>query len=238
MRPTRLGCCVRLLRSPPKWSTSFAVLSLLSALPLAAQGPAIELEPSRVLSEDEVEVRGSGFCYRPPCAPVAIRMQGVVVVEEAAVGEDGTFRTTFVADAGPGTYRVTAATRNGEEQTGEGAQASAELVVEYGPRLILEPTEVRAGQIVTIWGLGFPEREEGEAITVMVDGAVVAKEVGRREDGTLEAYVQLDFEPGIYEIAVTRRLEGADEIVAVAEVIVGVGEQEPGPREKEGPDVQ
>lgn len=204
---------------------------LLGCLSLSAapMGPSLKLEPNRVASEGEVRAYGSGFCVEQGCSAITLRLQGWTVVEELYPDSEGSFEATFVADAGAGTYRVTAMQSLGDPAgTSEVTSviASAELVIEFGPRLLVDPTEVRVGDVVTVWAVDLPA-DESALLVIKLGQEVMDSKMEKREDGTLAASFVVPLEPGIYEVSVSRPGAEDGETLAKTELIVAVGSRTP-----------
>ncbi len=212
-------------------------------LPLSAQERAsLTLEPDTVRSEAEVKAVGSGFCGESDCPPVTIRLQGVIVVEQVMPGPDGAFEVHFVAEAGPGRYVVSASQGVREEVQrqvgGRWTEATAELTIELGPRLILEPRAVHRGEWVRVTGVGFSGPYAVDVVSLKLGEEVVVDEVKVRKDGTLEARVAAQVEAGLHRLSVTLVTIEGDSVDVGADLIVAIGDRPREPREQEPPSIE
>lgn len=105
-----------------------------------------------------------------------------------------------------------------------------------GPRLILDPNPVKSGLPLTVHGLEFCEGAQCSPVTILLDDVEVAVKIPEGAGGNFSAEIQALAGPGLHVVRAAQADENTGEIFeSSADLVVGVGEREPGPAEPQGP---
>lgn len=93
-----------------------------------------------------------------------------------------------------------------------------------GPRLVVEPQVVKAGDATSVYGHGFCGDPACSEVLIYLDDRPVSKAVKPSRDGTFSARIQALADPGKHEIlAVQSKGPKNGEIRVIGELILGVG---------------
>jgi hypothetical protein len=99
------------------------------------------------------------------------------------------------------------------------------------PRIVVDPDTIKSGEDVTVHGFDFCGDEGCSAVRIVLEDEAVAEDVEVGPRGGFAVSFAALAPPGFHEVLAVQET-GADgeEIEAVFELTIGVGEQKPGPR--------
>jgi len=105
------------------------------------------------------------------------------------------------------------------------------IAAEAGPRIVLDPDTAKSGESVTVNGFGFCAEEGCSPVRIVLEDDAVAEGVEVGPDGNFAVAIDTLAPPGLHDVlAIQESGPDGERIEAVAELVLGVGEQEPGGR--------
>jgi hypothetical protein len=105
-----------------------------------------------------------------------------------------------------------------------------------GPRLIIDPNPAKSGEPVTVHGLDFCEGAQCSVVTVLLDDVAMHNKVPVRSGGVFAVEIEARTAPGLHSVRAFQTDESTGDVIeSSADLVVGVGEREPGPAETPGP---
>ena len=112
------------------------------------------------------------------------------------------------------------------------ALAMALTAAEDQPRILLDPNTTKSGEQVTVHGFNFCGDDECSLVRIVLEDEVRAGEVEVGPDGYFAVAFEALAPPGVHDVFAIQDVgPNGDPVEAVAELTLGVGEQEPGGRQ-------
>ena len=105
------------------------------------------------------------------------------------------------------------------------------IAAEPAPRIVLDPDTTKSGEKVTVHGFGFCGEGGCSVVRIVLEDDAVAEDVEIGPDGNFAVTIDALAPPGLHDVFAIQEIgTGGERTEAVAELTIGVGEQEPGGR--------